>query len=79
MSELTKRVNIMMTHDMDEKIDTMAKKLGLNKSSMIRVLINQALQQDEAINFLKDFDFEGLMKKLDGEKHEWFKWKNYDY
>ena len=70
MSELTKRVNIMMTHDMDEKIDTMAKKLGLNKSSMIRVLINQALQQDEAINFLKDFDFEGLMKKLDGEKHE---------
>lgn len=70
MSELTKRVNIMMTHDMDEKIDTMAKKLGLNKSSMIRVLINQALQQDEAVAAIKNFDFDGLMKKLDGEKHE---------
>lgn len=65
MSELTKRVNIMMTHEMDSKIDSMAKKLGLNKSSMIRVLLNQALQQDEAMAALKNFDFDELMKKLD--------------
>ena len=67
MSELTKRVNIMMTHEMDSKIDSMAKGLGLNKSSMIRVLLKQALQQDEAMAALKNFDFDGLMKKLDNK------------
>ena len=67
MSELTKRVNIMMTHEMDSQIDSMAKKLGLNKSSMIRVLINQALKQDEAMAALKNFDFHEIMEKLDNK------------
>ena len=57
----------MMTHEMDSQIDSMAKKLGLNKSSMIRVLINQALKQDEAMAALKNFDFHGLMEKLDNK------------
>lgn len=57
----------MITHEMDSKIDSMAKGLGLNKSSMIRVLLKQALQQDEAMAALKNFDFDGLMKKLDNK------------
>jgi metal-responsive CopG/Arc/MetJ family transcriptional regulator len=47
----TKKVTISMQPEMHEKVDAYAKKIGINRSAAICVLISNALEQSEAVEF----------------------------
>ena len=61
-----KRLNVDLPEDMINELDYFAKKIGLNRTSMIAVIVKNYIDQQKSFNMLSDDGaINKIMKKLD--------------
>lgn len=60
-----KRVNMNLSEDLIEKIDSYAEIMGINRSAAISVLVSTQLQQQEALGTMKS-----LVEFVDKEQRD---------
>lgn len=56
MSQKMKRVNIMIDDETSSRLDELADRLAISRSAVVRVLIRQAFQQEDALKAFNDFN-----------------------
>mgnify|MGYP003586503713 FL=1 len=61
-----KRLNVDLPEDMINELDYFAKKIGLNRTSMIAVIVKNYIDQQKSFSMLSDDGaINKIMKKLD--------------
>ena len=61
-----KRLNVDLPEDMINELDTYAKKIGLNRTSMIAVIVKNYIDQQKSFSMLSDDGaLNKIMKQLD--------------